>query len=146
MSSQNEPLVLRRHLRIGGVKVLSVQAAIDSDADGDMTIEWSTRADDVGDRSLFVLGQLHTSGLQTRSDIAVVAYCHLDEDFKDEISQEVLQAAAQEGSVPHVLYDIAAAASQQMIGLVQMKGVLPRSTPTPNWIEYADDEGAVISP
>jgi hypothetical protein len=140
VTESSKPLVLSRHLRIGGVKVLSIQAAVDSEADGDIEVEWSTRADEVSDKVIFVLGQLHTTGMQARSDISVVAYCHLADDFDGEITDEVLRAAAQEGSVPHVLYDIAAACSQQMIGMVQMKGALPRTTPKSEWIDYSEQE------
>lgn len=139
MNESSEPL--SRHLRIGGVKVLSVQAAIDGEADGDIEVKWSTRADHGGEKSIFVLGQLHTTGEQTYSDVSVVASCYLVADFDGEISEEVLRAAAQEGSVPHILYDLAASVSQQMISMVQMNGALPRVTPNAEWIDFSGHGG-----
>jgi hypothetical protein len=127
--------ILRHHLKIEGVKVLSVQASVDSTEDHDVEIDWSTRADHVGASSVFVLGQLMARGNRTSSAVTVVAYCLFDEDFGDDISEDVLRAVTTDTSVPHVLYDIAAAATQQLLGVVQMDGPLPRTTPKANWLE-----------
>lgn len=127
--------ILRHHLKIEGLKVVSVQASVESDEDHDMEIEWSTRADHVGASSVFVLGHLVAKGNRTASAVTVVAYCLFDDDYRDEITDEVLRAVTTDTSVPHVLYDIAAAASQQLLGVVQMNGPLPRVTPEAKWLE-----------
>jgi hypothetical protein len=127
--------ILRHHLKIEGLKVLSVQASVESNEDHDMEIEWSTRADHVGASSVFVLGHLVARGNRATSDVVVVAYCLFDDEFEGEITEEVLRAVTTDTSVPHVLYDIAASASQQLLGIVQMNGPLPRTTPKAKWLE-----------
>ena len=132
--------ILRHHLKIEGVKILSVQASVESEEDHDIEIDWSTRADHVGASSVFVLGHLKATGNRTTSSVTVVAYCLFDEDFQDEISDEVLRAVTTDTSVPHVLYDIAAAGSQQLLGLVQIQGPLPRTTPKAKWLEVGTEK------
>ncbi|GAA3401716.1 hypothetical protein [Pseudarthrobacter polychromogenes] len=131
--------ILRHHLKIEGLKVLSVQAAVDSSEHHDMEIEWSTRADHVGSSSIFVLGHLVAKGNRTTSAVTVVAYCLLDDDYREEISEDVLRSVTTDTSVPHVLYDIAAAASQQLLGVVQMDGPLPRTTPKAKWLDVSTE-------
>lgn len=100
-----------------------------------MQIEWSTRADHVGPSSIFVLGHLVSKGSRASTTVTVVAYCLLDEDFDGEITDEILREVTTDTSVPHVLYDIAASTSQQLLGMVQMNGPLPRPTPKAKWLE-----------
>lgn len=123
-------------VRIGSIRVLSVRSELDPSAVGELEVSWGTRADQMPEGAIYVLGVLRAKGDSANSAVYVALVCRVvdgsaDEDFTEEQMQELASSA----SVVHVLYDTAANITRQLLAIVQLGGAIPHLTPQTTWLE-----------